>query len=70
VLLNPALQFFGLAFDVLKAVIREPGPLLFQLAFDDVAIAFDFELVHSVGEFGAERSVAGLAKNSLDRCNH
>jgi hypothetical protein len=48
VLLNPALQFFGFAFDVLKGVIRERGPLLFQLAFDDVAITFDFEFVHGI----------------------
>jgi hypothetical protein len=46
VLLNPPQQFPGLAFDVLKFVIRELGPLLFQLAFDDVAVALDFEFVH------------------------
>jgi hypothetical protein len=42
VLLNPTLQFLGLAFDILKGVIRELGPLLFQLAPGDIAIAFDF----------------------------
>jgi hypothetical protein len=46
VFLNPPQQFLGLAFDVLKFVVRELGPLLFQLAFDDVAVAFDFEFVH------------------------
>ena len=46
VFLNPPQQFLGLAFNVLKFVVREFGPLLFQLAFDDVAVAFDFEFVH------------------------
>lgn len=46
VFLNPPQQFLGLAFDVLKFVVLELGPLLFQFAFDDVAVAFDFEFVH------------------------
>jgi hypothetical protein len=46
-LLNPANQFFLLAFGVLEIVIRELGPLLFQLAFGDVPVAFDFECGHN-----------------------
>jgi hypothetical protein len=46
-LLNPTEQFVMLALDVLEIVIRELGPLLFQLAFGDVPVAFDFECVHS-----------------------
>ena len=45
-LLNPANQFVLFAFDVLEVVIRELGPLFFQLAFGDVPVAFDFECVH------------------------
>jgi len=52
VFLNPPQQFLGLAFDVLKFVIRELGPLLFQLSFDDVAVTFDFEFVHKCFQFG------------------
>src|ERR1017187_3416496 len=47
-LLNPANQFFLLAFDVLEIVIRELGPFLFQLAFGDVPVAFDFECSHNI----------------------
>src|ERR1035437_5896046 len=46
-LLNPANQFFLLAFDVLEIVIRELGPFLFQLALGDVPVAFDFEFGHN-----------------------
>jgi hypothetical protein len=46
-LLNPANQFFLLAFDVLEIVIRELGPFLFQLALGDVPVAFDFECSHN-----------------------
>src|ERR1017187_8279352 len=42
-LLNPANKFFLLAFGVLEIVIRELSPLLLQLAFGDVPVAFDFE---------------------------
>ncbi len=45
-LLNPANQFFLLAFGVTKVIIRELGPLLFQLALGDVPVALDFECVH------------------------
>src|ERR1017187_7762047 len=45
-LLNPANQLFLLAFGVLEIVIRELGPLLFQLAFGDVPVAFSFEFIH------------------------
>jgi hypothetical protein len=47
-LLNPANQFFLFAFGVLEIVIRELGPLLFQLAFGDVPVAFDFECSHNM----------------------
>jgi hypothetical protein len=46
-LLNPAIEFFVLAFGELEIVIRKLGPLLFQLALGDVPIAFDFEFVHN-----------------------
>jgi hypothetical protein len=46
-LLNAAQQFFLLACGVLKIVIRELGPLLFQLALGDVPVAFDFECGHN-----------------------
>jgi hypothetical protein len=46
-LLNPANQFFLLAFGVLEIVIRELGPFLFQLAPGDVPVAFDFECGHN-----------------------
>jgi hypothetical protein len=42
-LLNAAQQFIVLAFGALEIVIRKLGPLLFQLAFGDVPVAFDFE---------------------------
>jgi hypothetical protein len=45
--LNPAKQFFLLAFDELQIAIRELGPLLFQLALGDVPVAFDFECSHN-----------------------
>jgi hypothetical protein len=41
-LLNPANQFFLLAFGELEIVIREFGPLLFQLALGHVPVALDF----------------------------
>jgi len=46
-LLNPADKLFLLAFGVLEIVIRELGPLLFQLALGDVPVAFDFKCVHN-----------------------
>jgi hypothetical protein len=46
VFLNPTKQFLGLAFDALEFIVRELGSLLFQLALDDVKIAFDFEFCH------------------------
>ena len=39
-------QFFLLAFDELEIVIRERGPFLFEVALDDVPVAFDFECCH------------------------
>jgi len=45
-LLNPANQFFLLAFGILEIIIREFGPFLFQFTFGDVPVAFDFECVH------------------------
>ena len=46
-LLNAAQQFIVLALGPLEIVIRELGPLLFQLAFGDVPVAFDFKCVHN-----------------------
>jgi hypothetical protein len=46
-LLNPANKLFPLALGVLEIVIRELGPFLFQLAFGDVPVAFNFEFVHN-----------------------
>src|ERR1035438_4819631 len=46
-LLNSANKLFLLAFGVLEIVIRELGPLLFQLPFGDVPVAFDFKCVHN-----------------------
>jgi hypothetical protein len=45
--LNPPNQFFLLAFDVLQIVIRQLGPFLFQLAFGDIPVAFDFKCSHN-----------------------
>jgi hypothetical protein len=45
-LLKLTKQFLGLVFDVSKTAVCELGPLLFQPAFGDVAIAFDFEFCH------------------------
>jgi hypothetical protein len=42
-LLNPAKQFTVLAFGVLEIVLRELGPLLFQLACGNVPDVFDLE---------------------------
>jgi hypothetical protein len=47
-LLKLTQQFLGLAFDVLQTVVRELGTFLFQLALYDVAVAFDFELIHRI----------------------
>ncbi len=44
--LNASEQLFLLAFDVLKVVVGELGPLLLEVAFDDVPVAFDFEFCH------------------------
>ena len=46
-LLNAANEFFLLAFGELEIVIRELGPLLFQLALGDVPVAFDFKCCHN-----------------------
>jgi hypothetical protein len=46
-LLNPANQFVRLAFGVLKVVVRELRPFLFELALGDVPVAFDFECGHN-----------------------
>ena len=46
--LNPANQFFLLAFGVTEIIIRKLGPSLFQLALGDVPVAFDFECVHII----------------------
>jgi hypothetical protein len=41
-LLNAAQQFIVFAFGALEIVIRELGPLLFQLTLGDVPVALDF----------------------------
>jgi hypothetical protein len=46
-LLNPSNKFFLLAFGELEIVIRELGPLLFQLALGDVPVALNFEFIHN-----------------------
>jgi len=51
VLLNPAKQFLRLTFDALEFVVRELGLFLFQLAFDDVKVTFDFEFCHKISGF-------------------
>ena len=45
-LLDPSDQFLFFARDKLQVVISEFRPLLFDLAFEDVPIAFDFEFIH------------------------
>ena len=45
-LLNATEQFLVLPFNVLEIVIRECGPLLFQLALGNIPVALDFECVH------------------------
>ena len=45
--LNTAQQFILLAIDELKIVVRKMRPFLFEAAFDDVPVAFDFEFGHS-----------------------
>jgi hypothetical protein len=46
--LDPAKQFFLLAFGVTKIVVRELRPLLFQFALGDVPVAFNFECSHII----------------------
>jgi len=45
-LLNPANQFFLLAFGIAEIIVCKLGPFLFQLALGDVPVAFDFKCVH------------------------
>ena len=47
-LLNPTKQFVTFAVDILQIVIREFAPFLFQLALDDVPIAFGSKCVHVI----------------------
>ena len=58
-LLNPTKQFLGLAFGTLEFVVRERGSFLFQLAFDDVKVALDFEFCDKFLDFEVES--CGLA---------
>ena len=44
--LDAADEFVHLAVGVLEVVVGEVGPLLFEFAFDDVPVAFDFEFIH------------------------
>jgi len=48
VLLKLPQQFFGLAGDVLHAVVRKLAALLFRLALDDVELALDFKCCHKI----------------------
>lgn len=50
-LLNPADQFLLFAFSVGEVIIREFRPFLFQLAFGDIPVAFNFECGHIVWLF-------------------
>jgi hypothetical protein len=45
-LLDAAQQFVLFAFEVLEVIVGEIGPLLFEGAFDDVPVTFDFECCH------------------------
>src|ERR1039458_8672287 len=62
--LNPAKYFFDLAFGELEIVIRKRGPLLFQLTFGDVPVAFDFQCIHSTS-FGVVFPFAVSAKGTM-----
>ena len=44
--LNASNKLIQLAFDELEVIISELGPLLFEVALDDVPVAFDFECCH------------------------
>ncbi len=46
--LDAADEFVHFAVCVLEVVVGEVGPLLFEFAFDDVPVAFDFEFSHRV----------------------
>ena len=56
-LLDAAHQFVLLAVEELQVIIREIGPLLFQLTFGNVPVAFDFEFIHSVLSFVVDGDV-------------
>jgi len=47
-LLNPAKKDIVLALDELEVVFCQVRPFFFQLAFDDVPVAFNFEGVHNI----------------------
>ena len=52
--LNPAQELFLLSLGILEIIVRELGPLLFQLALGDVPVAFDLECCYSVLFFVCE----------------
>jgi hypothetical protein len=54
-LLNAADHFIRHAVGHVQIVIREFGPLLFELAFGDIPVAFEFEGIHEYGEVKASR---------------
>ncbi len=54
-LLDAAQQLVLLAFDELQVIVRELGPLLDEIAFDDVPFAFDSEVVHAL-KLAADKS--------------
>jgi hypothetical protein len=55
-------EFLLLAFGKLEIVVRERGPFLFQLAFGDVPIAFDFKCGHKFNRYSGRLvwSAAGV----------
>jgi hypothetical protein len=79
-LLNPAKQFFFLAVGVTEIVVRELRPFLFQFAFGDVPVAFDFKCSHIIfcffvccqrGEkflFASQTHTQGMTHHESERC--
>jgi hypothetical protein len=65
-LLNLTQQFLRLAVGALEFIAGERGPLLFQLAFDDVNVALDFEFCHKFWNFGFKYSVLRVGVAILD----
>lgn len=45
-LLDSTQQLILLTFDIDEIIVRELGPLLFEMAFENVPVALEFEFVH------------------------